>query len=126
MKIKLSADKSTLASKDPVTIRYTLTNTSKVEIPTAELYWIVDREDGKPVADAPEGARRKEARRAARSMNVVVSLGAGDSKTVEETLSKLYVMDEPGVYIVSAEMGFNDEIKTHFVKSNPLRITITQ
>jgi hypothetical protein len=124
MNIKLSADRSTLALSDPVIIKYTLTNTSKVGIPISELDWVVRREDGKPVTDAPEGARRKEARRAAKSMNVVVLLGAGVSRTAEETVSRLYVMDELGVYLVSVEMGVTDEIKTDFIKSNTIRITI--
>jgi hypothetical protein len=110
---------------DPVIIKFTIANTSKVGLPIAGTFdWIVRREDGRPVADAPEGVRRKEAKRAARSLNVPLYLAAGGSSKQEETLSKLYLMSEPGVYLVSLWIGVTDEIKTDFMKSNALRITI--
>lgn len=125
VKIKLSTDKPIVADNDPVIIRFTITNTSKVELPVAGGFdWIIRREDDKRVADAPEGARRKEAKRAAQSMSVPLYLAPGASTNQEETLSKLYVMSEPGVYQVSLWIGVNDEIKTDFIKSNTLRITI--
>jgi hypothetical protein len=125
IKIKLSTDQPTLPINDPVVIKFTITNTSKVELPVAGgFYWIVRREDGKPVADATEGARRKEARRASQSMSVPLGLAPGASSNQQETLSKLYVMDEPGVYLVSMWIGVNDEIKTDFIKSNTIRVTI--
>jgi hypothetical protein len=125
VKIKLSTDRPIVPINDPVIIKFTITNTSKVELPIAgDFDWIVRREDGKPVADSPEGVRRKEARRAARSMNVPLGLEAGASSNQEETLSKLYVMSEPGVYLVSLWIEVTDEIKTDFMKSNTLPITI--
>jgi hypothetical protein len=125
VKIKLSTDQPIVPVNDPVIIKFTITNASKVELPIAGGFdWIVRREDGKPVADAPEGVRRREVRRAAKSMSVPLGLAPGASSSQEETLSKLYVMSEPGVYLVSLWIGVTDEIKTDFMKSNTLRITI--
>lgn len=123
IKIKLSTDQQTQTIGNPIIIKYTVKNTSKLGIPILPFDWIVRREDGKPVADTPEGTRRKEAKTAALSMRILQVLSAGASAWGEETVSKLYVMDEPGVYFVSAEM-VTDDIKTEFAKSNALRITI--
>lgn len=122
--IRLSTDRPILPVNDPVIIKFTITNTSKVEISIAGAFdWIVRRVDGKPVADAPEGVRRKEARRA-QTINVPLGLSPGASSNQEEALSKLNVMSEPGVYAVSMWIEVTDEIKTDFIKSNEIRITI--
>jgi len=57
-------------------------------------------------------------------MNVAVELGAGQSASVEQNLSQLYVMESPGVYLVSAECSVGDETGIDYIKSNILRITI--
>jgi hypothetical protein len=125
VKIKLSTDRPIVSGNDSVVIKFTITNTSKVELPVAGGFdWIVRREDDKPITDTGEGARRKEARRAAQSMNVPLYLAPGASSNQVETLSKLYVMSEPGVYQVSLWIGVTDEMKTDFIKSNMLRIII--
>ena len=125
IKIKLSTDQPTLHINDPVIVKFTVKNTSKVDLPIAGAFnWIVRREDGKPVTDTPEGVRREKAKRAAQSMNVPLGLAPGASSNQEETLSKLYVMTEPGAYLVSLWIGVTDGVKTDFMKSNTLRITI--
>jgi hypothetical protein len=125
VKIKLSTDQPAIPADDPVIIRFTITNTSSVEIPIAgEFDWIVRREDGKTVEDTPEGKERKKMRRAARSLNVPLVLQPGASSNQEETLSKLYVMNEPRTYQVSLWIEVTDETKTDYIKSNTLRITV--
>jgi hypothetical protein len=126
IKITLSTDRSTLLINDPVIIKFTITNTSKVELPVAgDFEWIVRREDGKPVSETAESLRWKNIqRRTPRSLNVPLGLEAGASSNQQETLSKLYVMTDPGIYLVSLWVGVTDETKTDFIKSSTLRVTI--
>jgi hypothetical protein len=124
IKIKLATDQPVVSIGDQVIVKFTFTNTSNVELPITRWDWMVSRENGKPVTHAPEGMRRMEARRAAQSVNVPLYLGPGASNSQEETLSKLYVMNEPGVYLVSLRIEVTDKAKTDFIKSNTLRITV--
>jgi len=125
IRIKLSTDQPVVPINDAVVVKFTITNTSKVELPIAGSFdWTVRREDGSPVANTPEGVRRREAKRATRSLSVPLYLAPGASSNQEETLSKLFVMDVPGVYLVSMRIGVTDEIRTDFIESNTLRITV--
>jgi hypothetical protein len=102
LKLELSTEKLNFVPNEPVIIKYAYTNTSKValDLPTEPLVWTVRREDGKSVAETPEGRRRKGPR-GADTVVVSPAVGAGASLTHEETLSGLYVMNEPGAFFIS-------------------------
>ena len=125
LKLELSTEKLNFVPNEPVIIKYAYTNTSKValDLPTEPFVWTVRREDGKPVVETPEGRRRK-APRGADTVVVSPAVGAGASLTHEETLSGLYVMNEPGAYFIRVEVAVPDGKGTAFIKSNMLRITI--
>jgi hypothetical protein len=124
--MKLSADKVTFTAGEPVTVKVTMTNTTKetLYMPNTQWEWSVLREDGKPVADTPEGLKIKAARGASTTMNVSIPLAAGASYPVEGNLAELYVMTEPGAYLVSVQQKVRDESGSDYIRSNTIRITI--
>jgi hypothetical protein len=123
---KLSVDKSVFLQGDPVTVKVNVTNTAKeaLYLPTASYDWSVLREDGNLVKDTPEGLARKKSRGSLKTVNVSVQLDAGKSITTEENIGDLYLMDSPGIYLVSLQQEVSDESGTGYIGSNTLRITI--
>lgn len=124
--IKLSAQTLTVPVGEPVVVTVTITNTSKesLDLPSEPLVWRVRLADGKSAADTAEGLRRKQARHFPQTMVVTPLLKAGASIIRKETVSNLYEMTEPGVYLVSTDEAISDQHGTDYLKSNALRIII--
>ena len=126
IKIKLSVSNPSFSLGESVTVTITVANTAKqpLHLPNTLYDWTVRREDGGTVSETPEGRKRSESRLGARTMNVTGSLDAGQSVSMKENLSQLYLMDSPGVYLVGAAQAMTDGTGTDYIKSNTLRITI--
>jgi hypothetical protein len=125
-RISISADKLLFKTSDPVVIKFTITNTSKEALyePAEPLVWSVCREDGKIPSDTPEGKQRKDSHRDPQTIVVERILSAGEIIASEETISKLYAINEPGAYDVTVEEAVGDLKGTAYIKSNTIRIII--
>jgi hypothetical protein len=128
LKLALSVDKQQGSSGDPIVIQYTYTNSSKQELslPDEPLVWNVQREDGNQVLDSPEGQKRKEARahRSPQTLSVSPAIGPGANLSYKEVISNLFVMNDPGAYLISVRVAISDGKGTDFIKSNTIRIEV--